>query len=75
MNFSLKGNLPLKHHCAPTLHFIIHVVLGRTLLKCIQLQNTEYMPKNVICNVFHYIAQSEYCIPNTWITEYLNSIL
>ena len=26
-------------------------VLGRILLKCIQLQNTEYMPKNVICNV------------------------
>ena len=50
-------------------------VLGSLLLNCIQLQNTEYMPKNVICNVFRFITQSEYCILNTWITSTLNCIL
>ena len=29
---------------------------------CIQLQNTEDMPINVICNVFSYITQSESCL-------------
>ena len=52
----------LSHHCtlsaglaAPTNPTHLRAVLGRILSKRIPLQNTEYMPKNVICNVFRYI--------------------
>ena len=70
------GRLCLGMACAMyTVYICVYSVLGWILLKCIQLQNTEYMPKNVICNVIRHITQSEYCIMNTWITSTLKCIL
>ena len=39
-----------------------------------QLQNAEYMPKNLKCNIFRFITQSEYCILNTYIELHFISV-
>ena len=57
-----------------TAHMSAHITsVGKNTFKTYSV--TEYMLKNVICNVFRYITQSEERILNTWITSTLNCIL